>query len=222
MEVVEVRTDGGHSVVETTDSTAALYGSDSNYLSDSEDSMDTSIPREESPMPSISAFKGIGSWADDILDSGDHLRLQQQLLVPETSSEAKAVILETSYAVGKKPLSTDFHCRRLTLVATAVCMLDEAEDEQPPIIPSGLGPTRYRCQHHTSLFSTEGDGGPVIRTRKGDWKGGALDEGDLENQRDSDRLMKKPLNNNNNVLRLVLLMFAAGLSMMLSCWFWTY
>lgn len=216
MEVVEVRTDGAHSVVETTDSTAALYGSDSNHLSDSEDSIDTFIPREELPMPSISPFKGIGSWTDDVRDNSDHLRLQRQRLVPEISRKAKAVIRETGYAVGKRLLSTDFHCWRLTLVTTAVRMLDEAKDEPPPIIPPGLGLT-HRCQPRTSLFSTEGDGGPIIQT----WEGGAFDEGDLENQRDSDRSMKRPLNN-KNVVRLVLLMSAAGLSMILSCWYWKY
>lgn len=101
-------TDDAYSVVETTDSVTALYGSDSNHLSDSEDSMDTSTPHEEFFMPSISAFEGIGSWTENIPNRADYLLLQPQLLLPTNSREAKAVIRGINRTDGKITLLTIF------------------------------------------------------------------------------------------------------------------
>lgn len=125
------------------------------------------------------------------------------------------------------------------MAAVVVRMPDQTEDEQDQIISSILGPALHRRQpldnisdadgltrveqqlnpHHSILFFPEGDGGQMIQT----WKEGVAAEGDLENQRDSNRSMEKFLNNNNNhVLQFMLLMSAAGLSIILSYWFWTY
>lgn len=103
MEAATLQIDGSCVVLETTDSTTTLFGSDVNHLSDFEDSMDTSIPRGESSALSIAAFNGIGSWAENIPDSSDY-RLQ----VPDNSSEIEAVIRGINRAVGKKLLSTSF------------------------------------------------------------------------------------------------------------------
>lgn len=101
-------TDGAHSVVETTDSVTALYGSDSDHLSDFEDLMDISIPHDEYSPPSISAFEGIGSWTENIPNRADYLLLQPQLLVLTNSREAKAVIRGNNRTDGKKTLLTIF------------------------------------------------------------------------------------------------------------------
>lgn len=231
--------DNAFSVAETTESATALCGSHTNHLSDFEDPMEHSIPRGESSTPSISAFKGIGSWTENFPDIRDNLRLQSELLVPENSCEAKAVMRGINRVVGKKLLTKVFHYWRLTVFAAAVRMADEAEDEQHPFIPSGHGPTLHPSQpldnisdadnltkvsqqlklHHTGLFSTDTHGAPVIQTRKG----AVVTDGELENQRDSDRSTNRLLNNtNSHVLQVVLLLSAAGLSMILSYWFWTY
>lgn len=110
MEAVMLRNDGVLSALETTDSAAALYGSDSNDLSDLEALMDTSTPRGESSMPCISGLEGIGSWTESILDSRDYLPIHSQLLVPQSSREAKAVIRGINRAVGKEVLSTVSYC----------------------------------------------------------------------------------------------------------------
>lgn len=233
MQRVTLQSDGAYSVDETTDSVDALYGSDSAHLSDSEDSMDTSSPRGESPMPSISAFEGIGSWTENIPDRREYLRFQSPPVMPNNlpnnSREAKAGIRGINRTVGKKLLSAVFHCWRLTLLAAAVRMPDEAEYGQ-----TSLGPTVHRRQlfdnisdadsltrieqqlnpYYTSLFPAEVDGVSATQTQKGD----------LENQRDSDRSIENLLNSNDHsrFLQFVLLMSVAGLSMILSYWLWKY
>lgn len=118
-------------------------------------------------------------------------------------------------------------------------LLDDAEEEQPLFISSWLGLTLDRRQLldnnsdadsfsqveqrlnpcHASRVSTEGDGGPVVQT----WKEGVvIIEGDLERQRHPDRSMNILLNHNNRFLPFAMLLSAAGLSMTLSYWFWTY
>lgn len=232
-------TDDAYRVVRTTESATALCGSHTHHLSDFEDPMNHSIPRGESSLPSISALEGIGSWTDNIPDIRENLRLQSELLVPENSCEAKAVMRGINRVVGKKPLTKVFNCWRLTLFAAAVRMADEAEDEQHPFVPSGHGPTLHPSQpldnisdadnvtkvsqqlkpYHTGCFSTDAYGAPLIQTRKG----AAVTDGELENQRDSERSMKRLLNNtSSHVLQVVLLLSAASLSMLLSYWFWTY
>lgn len=221
MQAVTLQSDGASSVVETTDSVDALYGSDS------DDSMDTSSPRGESPMPSISAFEGIGSWTENIPDRRDYLRFQSPPVIPNNSREAKAVIRGINHTIGKKLLNADFHCWRLTLLAAAVRMPDEAKYGQP-----SLGPTVHRRQlfnnisdadsltrieqqlnpYYTSLFSSEVDGVPATQTQKGD----------LENQRDSDRSTENLLNSNDNSRFLQFVLSAIGLSMILSYWLWKY
>lgn len=116
-------------------------------------------------------------------------------------------------------------------------MVDEAKDEQHPFVPSGDGPNLHPSQpldnisdadnltkvsqqlksNRTGCYSTDAYGAPLIHTRKG----AMVTDGELENQRDSDRSMKRLLNNtNSHVLQVVLLLSAAGLSMILSYWFW--
>ena len=118
-------------------------------------------------------------------------------------------------------------------------MADEAEDEQHPFVPSGHCPTLHPSQpldnisaadnltevsqqlkpYRTGCLTTDAYGAPLIKTRKG----AVVTDGELENQRDSDRSMKRLLNNtNSHVLQVVLLLSAAGLGMILSYWFWTY
>lgn len=215
MQRVTLQSDGAYSVDETTDSVDALYGSDSAHLSDSEDSMDTSSPRGESPMPSISAFEGIGSWTENIPDRREYLRFQSPPVMPNNlpnnSREAKAGI------------------RGINRTVAAVRMPDEAEYGQ-----TSLGPTVHRRQlfdnisdadsltrieqqlnpYYTSLFPAEVDGVSATQTQKGD----------LENQRDSDRSIENLLNSNDHsrFLQFVLLMSVAGLSMILSYWLWKY
>ncbi|MCJ1425685.1 hypothetical protein MMC29_003585 [Sticta canariensis] len=213
-------TDDAYGEVSTTESATALCGS-THHLSDFEDPMNHSIPCGESSLPSISAWEGIGSWTENFPDIREDLRLQSELLVPENSCEAKAVM------------------RGINRVAAAVRMADEVEDEQHPFVPSGHGPTLHPRQpldnisdadnptkvslqlkyYRTGCFSTDAYGAPLIQTRKG----AVVTDGELENQRDSDRSMKRLLNNtNSHLLQVVLLLSAAGLGMILSYWFWTY
>ena len=234
-----IPTDDAYGVVRTTESATALCGSHTHHLSDFEDSMNHSIPRGESSFPSISALEGIGSWTENIPDIRENLRLQSELLVPENSCEAKAVMRGINRVAGKNLFTKVFYCWRLTLFAAAVRMADEAEDKQHPFVPSGHGPTLYPSQpldnisdaenltkvsqqlkySRTGCFSTDVYGAPLIQTRKG----AVVTDGELENQRDSDRSMKRLLNNTNSyVLQVVLLLSAAGLCMILSYWFWTY
>ena len=110
METAQLQTNRAYSVIEMTDSVTALYGSDSDPLSDFEDFVENFIPRPESPVPSVSAFKGIGSWTENILDSTDYLRFQSQHVAPKISCEAEAVNRAINRTIGKKLLSTVFRC----------------------------------------------------------------------------------------------------------------